>query len=286
LKPQGAKLTWTPTGNGQIQDTYEVILTRTAEIESAKLSGESVVPGDNLLVAELSIDGLPESQYYWQVRSCTVDLACNAWSQVYRLALDGTAPSVPIAAVTSGQYDKNVVITGIAEAKSTVFIAVEEHECTTQAGEDGVWTCAFDDEIEYGAYTAVVTASDKAGNQASTELELKVKELFVAPPIAPEELPPVLEVAPADTTPENKVYQQPISVIDTVNRGEVLVNDVDQAPASLLTTDGGIVQSSENGWQVFGMPWFVWLGGLGSMFAGWWAMGWPVPRRIGSVLSL
>ncbi len=287
LKPQGAKLTWTATGNGQTQDTYDVRVTRTSETDGANnLTGEMVAHAEALASAEFTVDGLPEGPYFWQVRSCAIEQACNAWSAVYPLTLDGTAPWAPIAAVTSGQYDQTVVITGTAEAFSTISVTAENHACTTQAGSDGVWTCSFEDEFDYGVYVAAVVSSDKAGNQATMQFEFKVKELFVAPPIATEELPPVLEIAPAGTTPENKVYQQPISIIDSVNSGEVLVDDEQTAPEALLTTDGGIVQSSENGWQVFGMPWFVWLGSLGSMFAGWWAMGWPMPRRLGSVLSL
>jgi hypothetical protein len=106
-----------------------------------------------------------------------------------------------------------------------------------------------------------------------------------------EALPPVLDTVPVDETPENKTVQQPTTaVIDTVNIAAnttpVEADDVAAPVVKPLSTEGGIVQSSENGWQIFGLPWFLWAGSAAGITGAVWAFGVPIPRRLTSILSL
>jgi hypothetical protein len=99
-------------------------------------------------------------------------------------------------------------------------------------------------------------------------------------------LPPVLNIVPVDETPENKVFQQPeTAAIDVVNTSADKT-DSHAALVKPLSTDGGIVQSSENGWQVFGLPWFMWVGSAAGIAGACWVFGVPFPRRLTSILSL
>ncbi len=270
IRLQEAKLTWTPTGMNDTQDSYDVVIAQSGEVNDVgMLTAEPALSGNNLLTAEFDVSTLNEGVYYWQVTSCAIAEACNPWSQVWMVNIDGTAPAQPIAAVTSGMYDKKVVITGSAEVGSKLTVVVQDRLCEAVVMDDGMWTCAFEDEFDYGVYEATVTSTDRAGNQSVLTLPFSVKELFVAPQITQEELPPVLEVVPIDETVESTVLRQPTSSLD-VNMGEELAATRER-PALIvpLSTDGGLVQSSENGWQVLGMPWFLWAGLGGMLSAGW-----------------
>ena len=289
LRRDNAILTWTPTGHDQDQDFYDIRVGTSSETD--ELTGElTAAPwfANGLPDAQYDMKAHPAGTYYWQVRSCGELGVCDSWSPVWTMNLDDTPPPIPTLERTTGEYDKVVAFTGTAEAGASVNLTVGDKACTAAVAQDGSWNCTFDGEFDYGDYSLTARASDAAGN-ASTEviMEFSVIELFVAPQIAPEELPPVLDIVPADTTPENKVYRQPtVSVIDVVNTGTSQPDETAVAAPKVLSTDGGIVQSSENGWQVLGLPWFLWLGSLGGIAASWWAFGMPVPRRLGSVFSL
>lgn len=290
VKPTDAILKWTATGTGTQEDTYDVRLAASNEVDID--TGELTTPvhSENGLTVpqyDATALALAEGAYYWQVRSCGL-ITCNDWSPVWSLIVDGTAPAEPTAAVTSDAYDQTVILAGSAEAGSTVHVTVGDLNCTTMTLEDGTWNCQFSDEFEFGDYAALIKTTDKAGNESTVlMLEFAVKELFVAPQITAEELPIALEIVPVDETPENKVFKQPVtSVIDVVNTGNTDELNQPKATVAPLSTDGGIVQSSENGWQVLGLPWFIWLGSMAGITGGWWAFGAPVPRRLGSLLSL
>lgn len=291
LKQQGAKLTWTPTGTAGIQDTYEVIVTDDLA-EDSEQAPEQRLSGTDLTVAEFDVSSLAEGAYRWQVRSCTADSVCSGWSQPATFTLDGTAPGKPIAGVTSGQYDMVVRFTGSTEASSKVVVTVNDRTCVASADTIGVWTCEFDTSFAYGDYEASIVASDKVGNTSEASLVLfAVKELFVAQPITVKELPETLEIVPVDTKAENEVFKQPVAVVDIVNKGIAEASQKADTPGvtaviPAITTDGGIVKASESGWQLIGLPWFVWLAGIGSVLAGWRAIGGPMPRQLESLLSL
>ena len=280
------KLTWTPTGINETEDTYQVLITNTPGSEAGTLTGAPVLPVDTLSSNELDVNSLNEATYYWQVRSCIAQDACNPWSPVQTVTLDATAPAMATSEVTSGMYDQDVVITGATEPSNVVTLHTAESSCETTADGNGTWSCTFE-RLGFGTYEASVISRDVAGNESPAfGLPFSVNELFVATKIIRDDLPPVLEIVPADESPQSKVLQQPPHTIDSVNvSGTGEQSDV-LGIANTLSSDGGIIQSSQNGWQVLGMPWFVWLGSLGGMFAGWWALGWPVPRRVGSMLSL
>jgi hypothetical protein len=287
LTPTNTILTWTATGSGTQQDTYDV---RTAPSDVMNESGElmdtNVTTWDGLTEPRLDVTTSPEGPLFWQVRSCGMLTGCSDWTDPWRLMIDGTAPASPTASVTSNEFSRTVIIAGESEPASRVVVTVGELSCVGVSDGQGNWSCEFADEMAYGDYTANVSASDLAGNiSAETTLDFSVNELFVAPQITPEELPAVLEIVPVDESPQNNVFKQPVtSVIDVMNAGQAESETTDVGTAVLSAHDG-IIESTESGWHVLGLPWFVWLGSAASMTAGWWAFGAPVPRRLGSLLS-
>lgn len=299
VKSSAAMLTWTPTGAQDVQDTYNVRIATDATPDplTGQLSTDVVKTSDvPLTSATFDATDLPEGTYYWQVESCAAaaPLLCNGWSDVWTLHVDNTPPADPTAEYTSERYSQTVSFAGAAEALATVAVNANDKSCTATAAADGTWSCTFPDEFAYGDYTATVTATDKAGNQSTAvPIDFSVKELFVAPVISVEALPPVLDVVPVDPTPENQTVQPPqIAKIDTVHMAPItttaIMPAVDDAPVTVkpLSTDGGIIQSSENGWQIFGLPWFLWIGGGAGIAGAMWAFGVPIPRRLTTLLSL
>lgn len=273
IRPEGAAITWTSTGRANIEDTYDLIVARQGAVdESEVLTSDIVMTQTGLTQTRQDISSLGAGTYHWQVRSCAAGTFCKQWSKVYAVNVDGTAPGIPTAQVASSQYDRLVSMNGLAEAGSGVTVRVGETTCAAVADSAGAWSCAFTEEMDYGNYEAAVTAADKAGNVSLPfELAFGVKELFVAPPIKAEEIPTVLEVVPVSTAVENKVFKQPLSVIDAVNMGEELDEPEGNVLGAVhpLSTEGGVVQASESGWQVLGMPWFMWAGMAGILSAGW-----------------
>lgn len=273
LRLENAKLTWTPTGTGEIEDTYEVtVATKGLAEDSSRLKEDISMSQAGVTKAEQDISSLGEGTYYWQVRSCLAGAACKDWSDVYTVRIDGTAPKPPTATLKSDEYDRSVVMGGMAEPEGRVVIQVEELTCEATVDSDGAWNCTFPDDMEFGDYDATATIYDKAGNASEPlEFAFSVKELFVAAPITVEELPPALEVVPVSVVVENKVFKQPISVIDVVNMGEDISGPEESVlgAVSPLSTEGGVVQASESGWQVLGMPWYLWAGVGGMLSAGW-----------------
>ena len=289
LKPENAKLTWTPTGSDGIQDAYDISVSTSAEIQpSGAFSGEVIRSGMFEQSAEFPISGLIDATYYWQVRSCSVVAGCSDWSHSYPITIDSMAPGAPSANIISGQYEKVAIFTGTADVGSKVIANIGKNVCQSNVIEDGSWKCEFSNSITYGPHTATVVSSDEAGNISQpVNVEFTVKELFVSSKIAEAELPQVLNIVPINDTPENAVFKQPITVVDTVNDGIVTQEEaLNESSVPVMSTDGGIVRATENGWQVVGLPWFVWLGGISGALAGWRALGSPIPRGLGAVFSL
>ena len=265
-----SRLAWTPTGTGEIQDRYSIVVARSAQVDgTGRLTDEVIITESNIESAYRDVTPLAEGQYYWQVQACPVQGDCRAWPQPWRVSIDLTVPVAPIAAVTSGLYDKTVEVSGSAEPGSTVQVSANGKECVTTVTENGTWECTFAEPFEYGEYDGQVTSSDAAGNASTLALPFSVKELFVATQITQEELPAVLEVVPIDETFENQVLKQPISVADVTDTD--VRNDETNVVAEVrpLSVDGGLVQSSDTGWQVLGVPWFLWAGIGGVVSAGW-----------------
>jgi len=293
-KPADTILRWTPTGVGDVQDMYDIRVATDPTVDPAKgeLTTAMVKTVDGLVSAEFDARDLPEGVYYWQVRSCSAALpsACHDWSAVWTLRVDATVPVAPTVEFTSETYSQTVSFAGTAEAATTVSVTVGDKTCTATAGENGAWSCTFDGDFEYGDYTATVRTADTAKNVSpDVLLDFNVKELFVAPVITQAELPPVLDIVPVDETPENKVEQKPVTaVIDVVNTGTATDQDISTPTVAIkpLSTDGGIIQSSENGWQIFGLPWFLWAGSGAGLAGAFWAFGVPVPRRLTAMFSL
>lgn len=293
-KPVNTIFTWTPTGVGDVQDVYSIRVATdpTTDTVTGELTTGLVSKADNLTTASFDAHDLPEGAYYWQVRSCSsaAPLVCHDWSVIWTLRVDSTVPTLPTAKFTSEPYSQTVSFAGTAEALSTVTVATGDQLCQATVLEDGTWECTFEGDFDYGDYTATIKATDKAGNDSPVvPLDFSVKELFVAPVITQQELPPVLDIVPVDETPENKVEQKPtVAVIDVVNKGTETEAAIATPTAVIkpLSTEGGIVQSSENGWQILGLPWFLWAGSAAGIAGASWAFGVPIPRRLSSILSL
>jgi len=273
LRRDNAMLSWTPTGTDQDQDTYDVRVSTTSDVD--EISGElkaAEQKSDGLLVAHYDMTQQPAGTYHWQVRACRGAMFCKQWSPVWTMTLDDVAPVSPTASVVSGKYDMKVRMMGAGEAGTKVAITVDDTNVDVTVADDGTWSYAYEKPFDYGRYEASVTSVDAAGNVSEpTTLPFSVNELFVASQIVAEELPVTLDIVPVDETPENKVFKLDTpSVIDVMNSAKKFDDTpVSATTVSPLSTDGGIVRPSESGWQVFGLPWFMWAGFGGVLSTTW-----------------
>lgn len=278
VRPESAVMTWTATGIAGIQDGYMVRIATSLDEATGELVAPSEYPS---AAAEYALQSPGEYKYYWQVKKCDPAIGCvvGSWSAIQSFNVDATPPPAPTAQVVSDAFDVKVRMAGIAEANSRITVKTSNKVCETAADTDGEWTCEFTGIFEYGEHRADVTSVDAAGNATATTLDFSVKELFVSPQITTSELPPVLNIVPANQAPKNSVYMQPVAAaVDVLGASPSQETD-SSAAIRPLSTDGGIIQSSSSGWQVLGLPWFIWLGGLGFVGASWWMFGLPVPRR-------
>ena len=286
LMPAAAFLTWTPTGTGETEDLYDIKISASDAVNDAgELSGESAVQASGLTTARFDATTLAEGTYYWQVKACPTVGICRDWSVAWKVTIDGTAPEVPQGLATSDMYESTVTFAGLATPGVNVTVTADEQSCEALSDDTGDWACALPESVGYGSYDASITARDAAGNvSVPFVVPFVVKELFVAAPIAEEELPETLKIVPVDETPVSAAVSQPVYSVDTVNMATpTIVTEVAADPPRALqplSTDGGIVQSSEAGWYVLGMPWFVWAGSVGGLASAWWVFGWPTPRRL------
>lgn len=287
MKATGAMLTWTPTGSGETQDTYSIRVAESSETdEKTHELKASVMQADDLAAAQYDVSTLEDGVYYWQVRSCGLPGVCKDWTLVWTVTIDSVAPGIPSGKVTSGAYDKTVVFAGEAEPGTRVSITVGDASCTTMASLDGDWECQFVSEFEYGNYQAEVASADRADNVSEIlTVEFSVSELFVAPQITTTELPQALEVVPI--TPPVAITKPNDLPIPVATESTTIAID---RPATMskttepLSTDGGVVQSSESGWKIFGLPWFIWLVGAVGLAVAWSMLGLPRPKRLAATL--
>ena len=290
VKPSDAVLRWSQTATDTIEDSYDIRVASSNDVDintSALMS--PILQQDGLVTPEYDVRSLTDGTYYWQVRSCDASNTCSGWSSVFTVTIDGSVPGTPLGKVSSGVYSQTVTIDGTAEPASTIVITIGERTCNIVADstEKGNWSCTFDSEFEYGDYTALIKSSDAAGNESSPQnITFTVNELFIAPQITIEELPAVLEIVPITSIPENKTELLSVtSSVDPIytNVKQVAGDSTQSAPSPL--SDGGIIQPSESGWQIIGLPWFVWLGmgaGVASLL---WALGWPSMKRMTTLFS-
>ncbi len=272
LRRDNATLTWTPTGTGQDQDTYDVRVGTSGETDPVTKELKTAPWfASGLSDARFDMTPHPAGTYYWQVKSCDQLLLCGEWSEVWTMTIDDVVPLNPTAEVTSDMYDTTLSLAGTGEAGTTIVIAVGTITVEAVVAADGTWTATFDQPFDFGTYEAVVKSVDVALNESPvTLLSFGVKELFVAPQITVDELPVALAIVPVDETHENLVFKQPTtSVIDVANTGDEREDNEAAAISMPLSTEGGIVQSSQDGWRLLGVPWFLWAGIGGMLSASW-----------------
>lgn len=286
MKAAGAMLTWTPTGSGETQDTYSIRIAESSETdEKTNELKTPLLQADNLTAAQYDVSTLADGVYYWQVRSCGLVGLCKDWTYVWTVTIDSVAPGVPSGEVTSGAYDKMVVFAGEAEPGTRVSITVEgDASCTTTADAQSVWECRFTSEFKYGSYAAEIVSADAADNISEIlTVNFSVSELFVAPQITTNELPQTLEVVPiVPPVSITKTNDVPVPIATESTFIPIDRPVAQPKSAESLSTDGGVVQSSENGWQIFGLPWFVWLVGGAGIGTAWSMLGLPKPRLFSS----
>lgn len=155
-----------------------------AGLSSARFSA---VVGDDEVPVRVTVDGvdattglergdgratftstpLPEGEHAIELRVLRSFPLPDA-RHVWRFTVDTTPPPLDVAAPEEAvPYDKPVSLTGTSEAGAAITV----RGLTTQAGEDGAWSVELP-EPPVGSFEVV--ASDVAGNETATPVELEV----------------------------------------------------------------------------------------------------------------
>jgi hypothetical protein len=131
--------------------------------------------------------GLGDGQYALLAQA--VDAAQNAsGSTRSTVTIDGVPPAVPTIAVVAGndvvnaaERDAGIVVTGTAEAGSSVTVTVGAVSATTTATAAGTWTASFDGRslTDVGLVAVGATATDAAGNASNQVTRQVVFETIV-----------------------------------------------------------------------------------------------------------
>ena len=233
----------TPTVNSQITNTTTPVITGTAaaapgETLTVVVNTVTYTDGDSNLVLTgsnwtLTIPGgnaiTPDGVY--EVAATLTDAALNSSTDTSNdeLEIDTLDPVTPTVDLQTTN-DPTPVITGTAEADSTISVVVAGATYNTMATAGGSWSVdtsampssgAFNPDLN-GTNTVFVTSSDAAGNTAS---DTTVDELTIdtTPPTVP-----TVDAQDANTTTPT------ITGTATVNSGEVLTVSVN----SVTYTEG------------------------------------------------
>ena len=176
----------------------------------------------------------PRTDGTYNVNATTTDAGGNvsATSNTNTFTIDTTPPAVPtILGPTQGSAtnDTTPSFSGNAEAGSSVTVRIAgDVVCTTTANGSGAWTCDATTPLLEGAYTAVATATDGAGNaRDSLPRDFSVD---TTPPVAPAVLTPADESSTADSTPTYSGTAEP---------GSTVIVRVDGGIACTATADVG-----------------------------------------------
>lgn len=160
----------TQTVTGTTEPNLTVLVTFSS---SAGVVGTETVVADGNGNWSVTSPSLPDGAI--TITAETSDLAGNEGSDSIGITIDTTAPAVAITTPADGAVSITApaTITGTAEQDATVTITLTDANGNvttlgTHTAADGTWTQDIESILTDGTYTITATATDAAGNTAST----------------------------------------------------------------------------------------------------------------------
>lgn len=265
MQSEDAVLTWKYESTPAV--TFDIRVSKTDLRDDTGQLTNAAQQQDGLSELRYVLGSVEETTYYWQVRPCENGI-CADWSTVWQVTIDNTAPTELTVRLDSEPTETTVRLAGSTEPYAEVSIRIDDTTCRTLADSEGAWNCEFDDQFTYGSYSAVATATDAAGNTSTlTELAFTLHEQFIAEQITEELLPETLEIGVIEQTLDKDVVTREVPERMSVH---TVKDSLEAKPQQQASSSVDILETSEEGWKVLGVPWFYWLGGAGGMMGGWW----------------
>ncbi len=181
----------TASGDGEVGDTVSVVVTDGTHTTAAKTA--TVAANGTWTVTGLDLSSLADGSITYTATA--TDLAGNTATENQPATKDTVAPAVAVVAVTNPVNIANVKsasANGTGEAGATISLVVTDGTNSTSAkttivGEGGTWTITGIDlsSLTDGTITYTATASDAAGNTATSSLTATKATVTIATVTSP-----------------------------------------------------------------------------------------------------
>ncbi|HRQ86684.1 MAG TPA: Ig-like domain-containing protein, partial [Candidatus Saccharibacteria bacterium] len=206
-----------------------------------------------------------DGTHYFSVAA--VDAAGNqsAFSAAFAVVFDATAPVVTINALTT--TDETPTLTGdVDDDAAVVVVSINGTDYPAVNNGDGTWTLVLTTPLAVGSYTAVVTATDTAGNADAATANITVQEV-------------VIEENDPETDEDDIVGPQTIVTPDEDVLGDQDDQTGEEDDATAEEDESGVAAATDDKTgdsdnTILGLAWYWWLLILAALAAaGWWLVG-------------
>ena len=200
------------------------------------------------------------------VKLIAVDATDRQTAETTKIVVDNDGPAVTVAGgntiINSGSITPKVTAADDADVASYSWAAgknpaVLEFDAAAK-------TPTFTPTIE-GTYRFVLTARDALGNQTVVPFEFGYAVVLATLPLPVSNIEELVVNSPVITREVVASSDENVADKDT----EVLGNTISTpAPAAFVAQSPTIARTGE-GWRIFGLLWYWWLGIVGVMATGW-----------------
>jgi hypothetical protein len=270
----GVDFAWQPSSDDSGNaPTYTLQYAQDAAFTSGLVSQSSIS------TPTLHVDNLADGTWYWRVQTSDGAGNTSAWSTTFAVSVDTQGPKITTDlsphAILSGT---NVVTTAVSDSAPAtwqldIYLAGDKIDSLVSSTKEH--TTLDTTKLINGDYIAVWTASDKAGNTSLVTIPFQISNILVSgqgdigilPQVALAPLffaatPPTL-LPKAGVTPfgqDKSVNQSPTG---NAPLSDVATPQTSDTNNNLLPASG--LQTSQSGWQLFGVTWYWWLLGAGTI---------------------
>ena len=200
------------------------------------------------------------------VKLIAVDATDRQTAETTKIIVDNDGPAVTVTGgntiINSGSITPKVTAADDADVASYSW-AAGKNPAVLQF-DAAAKNPTFTPTVE-GTYTFTLTARDALGNQTVAVFEFgyavvlatlplpvsNIEELVVNAPVVAREAP----VITAETTSDSDA--------------QVLGNTISTPTPTAFTAEGATIARTGEGWRIFGLLWYWWLGIIGVMATGW-----------------
>lgn len=284
-----ANLTWdasTDETDGGV--SYDIRVAQNPDLDDDGALSDPSVRAAETAETSIAFGDLAEGEWYWQVRARDSVGNASAWSSLWQMTVDTSAPTVTIQKLntTTPSVDEDIFLSGTATDKSgikdqkiTLYYAGTSVDVPVQ--DDGTWTHTITGGFSVkGTYLIRAEATDIHDTTTSPEASeagaISVEVAAFIPPqtgtISPDVTSRLSERFPTITVPRTVTVPTPTVVDEGQEEDAGVLGSETTKEADLGdTAKNPAIAVSENGWRFFGIAWYWWVIGMAAIgSAAWW----------------